>query len=423
MIEDSDITSTALPTSSRSTGHKTPRISGRGKGSPQQGASEARGPNNEGGNSRGHSTGPDEEPDYFRIWSIAEMFFETGKLDKALLEWEASLSASVRGSKPAWEEGQSSMRTHTQGDCLILGAFHPAGPHMTVQLGYLQSFIMSQFYHAQIALFRMGLIFTHESYQDEIRKHPSPVLPSSFWARLGRASTICVEAARALITNNMELIEGSAPTRHDEHTESKPSPSFNDKLPPPPLLSGTPGKLMTAACVLALSVMREPKRRLARADAERVSEAATFAEECYERWGQDPTFSQRATTSGSEATGRYSSVIDLLNTPSGTLPGLHPTGNGQSSTISPGNAAAIIYQQAQAAGGNGQQQLYPGKQVDEEIGLMDGLDMSSMFHTPGGVHEGDDPFGVDGAMSLPAWGCTELDLDNFWVPTDSAMNQ
>ncbi|KAH7033540.1 uncharacterized protein B0I36DRAFT_430737 [Microdochium trichocladiopsis] len=257
--------------------------------------------------------------DYFLIWvrlsriigkiaervylrkykSSAEMFYETGKLDMELLDWEASLPAWLSVPKTSWAGGFPSTPARPPHSSETIEPDDDGGnaqPHH----GYLQNLILSQFYNAQISLFRISLIFSQESYQKELRVHPSPVLPAHFHARLSRANLICVEAARAVITQNLQFVEGCLQVRDVPPPESAAATqgnSVNDHLPlastpPPPLLAGTGGLLLTAASVLALSILREPTRRLTRSDAELLGEAATFASECYARWGQDPAFSE-----------------------------------------------------------------------------------------------------------------------------------
>ncbi|KAK8116751.1 uncharacterized protein PG998_005032 [Apiospora kogelbergensis] len=204
-----------------------------------------------------------EVPDYFGIWvslsqilgRISEhiyrkrqtssfvLFHETGKLDKALTSWAASLPESLR---PGQEASVLSDQYRDQQ--------HIAG------------FIGIHYYQAQITLFRASLIFPPQSYADEVRLYPNS-LSASTQARLLQSQNIAITAARSLVKQTLDLADGHINSQIFAVTQ--------------PFL---------AAVVLALNIVRNPQKRMARADLELLSEATEYCEDQYHRIHQDPDF-------------------------------------------------------------------------------------------------------------------------------------
>lgn len=111
---------------------------------------------------------------------------------------------------------------------------------------------------AHITLLRIAIIFPQSSYNLELSKHAS-VLPSH--SRLLNGAAICASAARSTITQTLNLADLGV------HSI---------------ILGATPPYL--AAVVLALSILRQPARRLARADLELLKLATEHVEDYYLRW-------------------------------------------------------------------------------------------------------------------------------------------
>ncbi|KAK7959705.1 uncharacterized protein PG986_004559 [Apiospora aurea] len=203
-----------------------------------------------------------EAPDYFGIWvslsqilgRISEhiyrkratssyvLFNETGKLDKALTGWASSLPESLR-------PGQETSVLDHHGDQQHIAAF-----------------ISIHYYQAQITLFRASLIFSAQSYADEVRLYPNS-LSATTQARLLQSQNLAIAASRNLAKQVLDLADGSV----NSHIF-------------------TPTQPFLAAVVLALNILRSPRRRMARADLELLSEATGYCEDQYRRLRQDPDF-------------------------------------------------------------------------------------------------------------------------------------
>ncbi|TLD08064.1 hypothetical protein PspLS_10580 [Pyricularia sp. CBS 133598] len=169
---------------------------------------------------------------------------ETARLDQALLDWERSLPDSLRLSNISGSES-------------FVGHNDPLRQH-------LSGFLWQQFCHAQIALFRAALVFPPTSFEQEVTKHGDS-LPSA--ARLLNSSNLCADAARKAITTIMYLAD------HGIHSI---------------LLSPNPPYL--GAIVLALCILRQPTRRLARADLELLRSATLYVEDVYRSWDYSEDF-------------------------------------------------------------------------------------------------------------------------------------
>ncbi|KAK8062561.1 hypothetical protein PG997_014658 [Apiospora hydei] len=203
-----------------------------------------------------------EAPDYFGIWvslsqilgRISEhiyrkrqtssyvLFNETGKLDKALTDWAASLPESLR-------PGQETSVLDHHGDQQHIAAF-----------------ISIHYYQAQITLFRASLIFSAQSYADEVRLYPNS-LSATTQARLLQSQNLTIAASRNLAKQVLDLADSSV----------------NSQI-------FTPTQPFLAAVVLALNILRNPRKRMARADLELLSEATGYCEDQYRRLRQDPDF-------------------------------------------------------------------------------------------------------------------------------------
>lgn len=119
-------------------------------------------------------------------------------------------------------------------------------------------------FQAHITLLRPTVIFPQSSYRTEISKH-AQVLPS--YSRIVNGAAICASAARATVTQMLNLA--------DQGVRSV-------------MLGATP--LYLAAVVLALSILRQPARRLARADLELLNLATEQVEDYFSRWISNKEF-------------------------------------------------------------------------------------------------------------------------------------
>lgn len=211
-----------------------------------------------------------EPPDYFGIWvslsqilgRISEhiyrkrqtssyvLFNETGKLDKALTDWAGSLPESLR---PGQETPITSLDHHS-------------GDDNQSHQQHIPAFISIHYYQAQITLFRASLIFSAQSYADEVRLYPTS-LSAATQARLLQSQHLAIAAARSIAKLVLDLADNQV----DSHIF-------------------TPTQPFLAAVVLALHIMRNPRKRMARADLELLSEATGYCEDQYRRLKQDPDF-------------------------------------------------------------------------------------------------------------------------------------
>ncbi|KAH7018031.1 uncharacterized protein B0I36DRAFT_394628 [Microdochium trichocladiopsis] len=137
---------------------------------------------------------------------------------------------------------------------------------------HLASFLSLQHYQAHITLLRIALIFPHADFLAEIAKQREH-LPRSYHyggnkhsglsahSRLVNGADICLGAARSVITE--------ATTLADDAERSV-------------LLGANP--MFVSAMVLALGILRQPTRRLARADLQLFHLALELVEEYLSRW-------------------------------------------------------------------------------------------------------------------------------------------
>lgn len=172
--------------------------------------------------------------------SSLDLFTKMSKLDTALVEWDRSLSDSLKLGQNAGTIRDEASNQH------------------------LSSFLSLQFYYAHITLLRPTVIFPQSSYRTEISKH-AQVLPS--YSRIVNGAAICASAARATVTQMLNLA--------DQGVRSV-------------MLGATP--LYLAAVVLALSILRQPARRLARADLELLNLATEQVEDYFSRWISNKDF-------------------------------------------------------------------------------------------------------------------------------------
>ncbi|KAI6298002.1 hypothetical protein MCOR29_005276 [Pyricularia oryzae] len=169
---------------------------------------------------------------------------ETARLDQALVDWERSLPDSLRLSNITSSES-------------FVGHNDPMRQH-------LSGFLWQQFCHAQIALFRAALVFPSTSFEQEVTKHGDN-LPSA--ARLLNSANLCADAARKTITTVLYLADHGIRS----------------------ILLG-PNPPYLGAVVLALCILRQPTRRLARADLELLRSATLYVEDVYRSWDYSEDF-------------------------------------------------------------------------------------------------------------------------------------
>ncbi|KAH9903930.1 fungal-specific transcription factor domain-containing protein [Xylariomycetidae sp. FL2044] len=164
---------------------------------------------------------------------------ETGKLDRALTDWAGSLPECLRPG----QEGQAIAEGESQ---------------------HIAAFLSIHYHQAQITLFRASLIFSSQSYNFEIKRYPSS-LPSQ--GRLFQSQNIAIAAARNLVKQVLELADHGVQSQIFTVTQ--------------PFL---------AAVVLALNILKNPHKRMARSDLELLVEATEYCEDQYRRLEQNPDF-------------------------------------------------------------------------------------------------------------------------------------
>lgn len=109
-----------------------------------------------------------------------------------------------------------------------------------------------------MTLLRLSLIFPQKSYAEELKRHRAS-LPS--YGRLVNTAHICSAAARSAIHDALHLA---------------------DRGETSVLFSTTP--IFMSAIVLALGILRQPSRRVARADLELLSLGTELVEGSFSRW-------------------------------------------------------------------------------------------------------------------------------------------
>ncbi|KAJ1324097.1 proline utilization trans-activator [Microdochium nivale] len=127
---------------------------------------------------------------------------------------------------------------------------------------HLASFLSLQQYMAHITLLRIALIFPHGDFLAEVQRQRDNLPGGGLaQARLINGSDVCLGAARSIITE--------ATTLADEGERSV-------------LLGANP--MLVSAMVLALGILRQPTRRLARADLQLFHLGLELVEEYLSRW-------------------------------------------------------------------------------------------------------------------------------------------
>lgn len=109
-----------------------------------------------------------------------------------------------------------------------------------------------------MTLLRLSLIFPQKSYAYELQCHRA-ALPS--YGRLANTAHICSAAARSTVHDALHLAD-----RGETSVLSSTTPIF------------------LSAMVLALGILRQPSRRVARADLELLSLAAELVDASFSRW-------------------------------------------------------------------------------------------------------------------------------------------
>ena len=113
-------------------------------------------------------------------------------------------------------------------------------------------------------MLRIAILFPQHSFQNEVQLRAREMAGIS--QLLGSAAQ-CLNAARSLTTLTLQLADAGV------HS----------------VLVSVPQTFL-ASIVLALSILRAPRSRLARADVELLTEATTYVEGCYEAWGYPSAF-------------------------------------------------------------------------------------------------------------------------------------
>ncbi|KAF7719146.1 Fungal Zn(2)-Cys(6) binuclear cluster domain-containing protein [Penicillium ucsense] len=169
----------------------------------------------------------------------AEMLGAVAQLDLELSQWENSLPSDMRPQRALID---------------AVGSNH----HI------LATFLSQQYYHAQLSILRVSVLFPQPSITREITTHihTTPIL-----SRLHTGATTCAHAARSIITQSLHL--------EDNNLDQNHSHSHNYRST---LLSVSPTYL--AAVILALVVLRQPRSRLVRSDVELLASATEFVEGC-----------------------------------------------------------------------------------------------------------------------------------------------
>ncbi|KAJ5474997.1 hypothetical protein N7539_008063 [Penicillium diatomitis] len=165
----------------------------------------------------------------------AEMLGAVAQLDLELSQWENSLPSNMRPQQALID---------------AVGSNH----HI------LTTFLSQQYYHAQLSILRVSVLFPQPSITREITTHihTTPIL-----SRLHTGATTCAHAARSIITQSLHLEDNKLDHNHRHNYRST-------------LLSVSPTYL--AAVILALVVLRQPRSRLVRSDVELLASATEFVE-------------------------------------------------------------------------------------------------------------------------------------------------
>ncbi|KAJ5623683.1 hypothetical protein N7490_012288 [Penicillium lividum] len=174
----------------------------------------------------------------------AEMLGVVAKLDQELLEWGSSLPDPLKPWSTSAEYASDEQKV-------------------------IAAFLSQQYYHAQLSVMRVAVIFPQKGLEREVMKNKND-LPNH--VRLLDGTSICANAARSIVTQSLHLA--------DSHLQSM-------------LLAAAPSYL--AAVVLALGVLQQPSSRLVRSDVELLASATEFVESWYLHRGFSAAFTQTCT--------------------------------------------------------------------------------------------------------------------------------
>lgn len=136
-----------------------------------------------------------------------------------------------------------------------------------------------------MTLLRLSLIFPQKSYIEELKRHQA-ALPS--YSRLINTAHICSAAARSTVHDALNLADlGETSTLSNTST------------------------VFLSVIVLALGILRQPSRRVARADLELLSLAAELVEGSFSRWTRSGGEWPRI---GTQLCERVTAFFDMFNT-------------------------------------------------------------------------------------------------------------
>ncbi|KAJ9626871.1 hypothetical protein H2203_003327 [Taxawa tesnikishii (nom. ined.)] len=177
-----------------------------------------------------------------RMWTTVQkprnVLLATGELDALLIQWAESLPRTLR---PDYDMGSCPPELHT-----------------------FRSFLTMQFQQTMVTLHRSALLMDSSIHRANIDSFCSH---TPFAHRLRSSETVCVRAARSIISVFLDSTHGSCTTRLNTLTQ--------------PLL---------AIYVLGIFIMKHPTAWTARSDLTLLQAGAEVVEQCYRDYGFDPEF-------------------------------------------------------------------------------------------------------------------------------------
>ncbi|KAH8881274.1 hypothetical protein GQ53DRAFT_888768 [Thozetella sp. PMI_491] len=181
---------------------------------------------------------------YRRVSSSAsQLLYETGRLDQALQEWASSIPEGLKPGHEIFSDDDQNI-------------YHQ----------HIASFLSLQFYQAQITLLRASLIFPMHSFVEEVKKCGTK-LPNHL--RLLQSYSLCIGASRAIVKHVLEMADNNIHSTIITTTQT-----------------------FLAAIVLALSILKNPQKRMVRSDMQLLVTATEYAEDSWKRAGQSVEFIQ-----------------------------------------------------------------------------------------------------------------------------------
>ncbi|KXJ92552.1 hypothetical protein Micbo1qcDRAFT_173732 [Microdochium bolleyi] len=212
--------------------------------------------------------------------TLLDLLQKVQELDQALLQWEKTRHRDGSGCSAGPESDRDA----------------DSGSH-------LSSILLMQYNFAHITLLRLSIMFPPKVYLEQLAKHQSH-LPS--YARLRNGAHLCSTAARATVTEALHIADD------DRLNGGGSSSSSSDGGSAGSLLWIGTSPLFLSTIVLALGILQQPLRRVARADLELLALGTELFENNLSRWMGGGGGAEGSGSPGTTAVAPFTSIGRIL---------------------------------------------------------------------------------------------------------------